>query len=103
MDELGLSEIESLRKSLNSREGLLIDFDYASSLRPNTKTAQADASNVKQSQDESQGSSQGSSQDSSQCESREGFEMVDDSDNNSNTVIQPIAKNFTVARTVSYF
>jgi serine/threonine protein kinase len=32
MEQLGLSEIEEIRKRLNCREGLLIDFDYASAL-----------------------------------------------------------------------
>lgn len=32
MRELGLLEIEDLRKQLNCREGLLIDFDYGASL-----------------------------------------------------------------------
>ena len=32
MQRLGLSEIEKLRKSLDCREGLLIDFDYGTSL-----------------------------------------------------------------------
>lgn len=32
MDGHGLSDIEKLRKRLNCREGLLIDFDYAASL-----------------------------------------------------------------------
>jgi serine/threonine protein kinase len=105
MDELGLSEIESLRNSLNCREGLLIDFDYASSLElnaetgqtgasassldPNAETDQTGASNVNESQDESQG------------ESREDFELIDDED--SKTVIQPIAKRLSGTRTVSYF
>lgn len=105
MDELGLSQIELLRRKLKSREGLLIDFDYASSLESNTD--QAGASNDNQCQDKSQsrvqdigeGSVQSSGQDSSQCESRDDFEMVDEE--NSKTIIQPIAKNISVARTVS--
>jgi hypothetical protein len=32
MKDLGLSEIEELRKRLNCREGLLIDFDYCAFL-----------------------------------------------------------------------
>ena len=32
MQDLGLSEIEKLRKQLNCREGLLIDFDYGAAL-----------------------------------------------------------------------
>lgn len=32
MQEHGLSEIEELRKRLNCREGLLIDFDYGAAL-----------------------------------------------------------------------
>jgi hypothetical protein len=32
MDHLGLSKIESLRNELKCREGLLIDFDYATAL-----------------------------------------------------------------------
>lgn len=32
MQELGLSEIEEIRKRLNCREGLLIDFDYGAAL-----------------------------------------------------------------------
>jgi hypothetical protein len=32
MNELDLSDIETLRKELGCREGLLIDFDYASFL-----------------------------------------------------------------------
>jgi len=32
MERLGLSEIETLQKELNCREGLLIDFDYAAEL-----------------------------------------------------------------------
>jgi len=32
MEQLGLLEIETLRKELNCREGLLIDFDYAAEL-----------------------------------------------------------------------
>ena len=35
IEDLGLSEIEMLRKELNCREGLLIDFDYATAT-PNT-------------------------------------------------------------------
>jgi serine/threonine protein kinase len=32
MHEFGLSEIDELRKQLNCREGLLIDFDYGATL-----------------------------------------------------------------------
>ena len=82
-----------------------------------TKTGQEDASNFNESLDESQGSiqnsSQGSSQGSSQVssqgssqgESRDNFEVVDNEDDNSKTVIQPInnLKNLSGVRTVSYF
>ncbi len=37
-DQLGLSQIESLRKSLKCREGLLIDYDYAAELVPSQKS-----------------------------------------------------------------
>ena len=115
MDQLGLSDIEFLRNSLNCREGLLIDFDYASSLDAETKTGKADASNVNESRGESrvehqgsiQSSSQGSGQVSGQAEStgslsesREDFEFVDDKDT---TVIQRIDKKYLGQRTVSYF
>jgi serine/threonine protein kinase len=116
MDQLGLSDIESLRNSLNCREGLLIDFDYASSLNVETKTGKADASNVNESRGESrvehqgsiQSSSQGSGQVSGQAEStgslsesREDFEFVDDEEDT--TVIQRIDKKYLGQRTVSYF
>lgn len=123
MDQLGLSDIESLRNSLNCREGLLIDFDYASSLnvetktgKVETKTGKADASNVNESRDESrvehqgsiQSSSQGSGQVSGQAEStgslsesREDFEFVDDEEDT--IVIQRIDKKYLGQRTVSYF
>ena len=117
MEELGLSEIESLRDSLGCRKGLLIDFDYASLLvEPETKTGQADASDVNESQGKSQGKSQGesqssiqsshqgSSQVSGQGNSGEDFEVVDN-DDNSNTVILPIdnTQKSSGRRTVSYF
>jgi serine/threonine protein kinase len=118
MDQLGLSNIESLRNSLNCREGLLIDFDYASSLDVETRTGKADASNVNESRGESQVEHQGSIQSSSQgsgqgsgqaestgsqleSESREDFELVDDEEDT--TVIQRIDKKYLGKRTVSYF
>ena len=35
MQKLGLSKIDELQKRLDCQEGLLIDFDYASSLTEN--------------------------------------------------------------------
>jgi serine/threonine protein kinase len=104
MDKLGLSEIESLRNSLNCREGLLIDFDYASSLEPNAETGQTGASASSLDPNALAVSDQtgASNVNESQGESREDFELVDDEDN-SKTVIQPIAKRLSGARTVSYF
>jgi serine/threonine protein kinase len=107
MSQLGLSQIESLRESMGCREGLLIDFDYASFLDAETKAGQADASssNVNESlgehQFESQDSSQNSSQASCQAESREDFEVVD----NDETVVQRVGRKFSSLgpRTVSYF
>jgi serine/threonine protein kinase len=98
MDELGLSQIDDFRRQVNCREGLLIDFDYASLLDPKKTTDQATASTV----DESLGES--SRQVSSEVSSEGDFEVVDD-DNNSKTVIQPIANLNKVSgtRTVSYF
>lgn len=54
MDELGLSEIEDVRKKLCCREGLLIDFDYASFLLQG-ETGETEGGD----QDESRGGSQG--------------------------------------------
>jgi serine/threonine protein kinase len=98
MHELDLSEIDSLRTSLGCREGLLIDFDYASLLL-NRKTAQADASNVNRSPGENQCEGQSSLQSSSQGESEADFEVIDNEDD-SNT--QPF-NNISGTRTVSYF
>ena len=109
IDELGLSEIESLRNSLNCREGLLIDFDYAASLQPNAGTGQtgARASSLDSAfVDIASTFDVNESQDKSQSESREEYELVDDEDNskdNSKTVIQPIDKKLSGARTVGYF
>ena len=106
MRELGLSEIESLRRDLGCREGLLIDFDYASLLDLNKEAGQADASSVNESlgesQCESQSSLQGNGQGSSQGKSKEDFEVVDVEDD-SQTVIQPFHKNISGTRTVRYF
>ena len=104
MYELGLSEIESLWDSLNCREGLLIDFDYASSLEPNAETGQtgASASSLDPNALAETDQTGASSVNESQGESREDFELVDDEDN-SKTVIQRIAKRLSGARTVSYF
>ena len=106
MNELGLSDIESLREKLGCREGLLIDFDYASSLDLGTTMGQVDASDVNESLGKSQGGiqsgSQVSGQWSSQGENKEDFEVVDkDSEDDSKTVIQPFDKNFPGMRTVS--
>jgi hypothetical protein len=120
MNELDLSDIETLRKELGCREGLLIDFDYASFLDLNvlnTETgrvvnnaastanetlgeSQCESSIYGQSQGGSQGGSQDSGQDSSQSEGKEGFEVVD---NDSGTVIQPTIRKFSGARTVRYY
>ena len=56
MSGLGLSEIEDLQDRLNCRKGLLIDFDYASFLVPETTTTtgRADGSNVNESLGKSQ-------------------------------------------------
>lgn len=102
MDELGLSEIESLRNSLNCREGLLIDFDYASSLEPNAETGQTGASASSLDLNAETDQTGASNVNESQGESREDFELVDDEEN-SKTVIQPTAKRLSGARTVSYF
>ena len=115
MNELGLSDIESLQEKLGCRcvccEGLLIDFDYVSLLDSGTTMGQVDASDVNESLGKSQGriqsgsqvsSSQVSSQWSSQGKSKEDFEVVDkDSEDNNKTVIQPLDKNFPSMRTVS--
>ena len=123
MNDLGLSEIEDLRNSLGCREGLLIDFDYASSLDPNTDTCSVNeqggsqlevqlqsesrgsiqsSSQATSSQASSQASSQVSGRVSGQGESREDSEVVDNEDN-SKTVIQPINRKCSGMRTVSYF
>jgi serine/threonine protein kinase len=108
MRKLGLSEIDSLRRDLGCREGLLIDFDYASllDLNLNKEAGQADASYVdeslRESQSESQSSLQGSGQGSSQGMNKEDFEVVDVKDD-SKTVIQGFHNNISGPRTVSYF
>ena len=116
MNELGLSDIESLQEKLGCCEGLLIDFDYTSLLYSGTTMGKVDASDVNESLDKSQGgiqsssqvsssqvsSSQVSGQWSSQGESKEDFKVVDkDSEDNSKTVIQLFNKNFPGMRTVS--
>ena len=111
MNELGLSDIESLREKLGCHKGLLIDFDYVSLLDSGTTMGQVDASDVYESLGKSQGGIQSSSQVSgsqvsgqwsSQGESKEDFEVIDkDSEDNSKTVIQPFDKNFPGMRTVS--
>jgi serine/threonine protein kinase len=111
MDELGLSQIEEFRVKLNCREGLLIDFDYASLLDPKKTTGQAGVCDVDESMDESYVESEGRIRSSGQSSSQvsgegssqgEGFELVGDEDN-SKTVIQPFGKNFSGVRTVSHF
>ena len=116
MNELSLSDIESLQEKLGCHEGLLIDFDYASSLDSGTTMGQVDASDVNESLGKSQGriqsgsqvsgsqviGSQVSGQWSSQGESKEDFVVVDkDLEDNSKTVIQQFDKNFPGMRTVS--
>ena len=104
MTELGLSDIETLRRKLGCREGLLIDFDYASFLDSKTETGQAvinnAASNVNESLGGSQRKSQGDIQGSSQGDSNEDFEVVD---SDSGTVIQSFVRKFSGARTVCCF
>ena len=58
MQELGLSEIEELRKRLNCREGLLIDFDYAAALA-GEKIASDEETNSGENQGEGQTSHSG--------------------------------------------
>ena len=126
MNELSLSDIKSLREKLGCCEGLLIDFDYASSLDSGTTMGQVDASDVNESLGKSQGgiqsgsqvsssqvssnqvsssqvsSSQVSSQWSSQGKSKEDFKVIDkDSEDSSKTVIQLFNKNFPGVRTMS--
>ena len=116
INELGLSDIESLQEKLGCHEGLLIDFDYVSLLDSGTIMGQVDASDVNESLGKSQGriqsgsqvsgsqvsGSQVSSQWSSQGESKEDFEVIDkDLEDNSKTVIQPFDKKFPGMRTVS--
>ena len=131
MNELGLSDIESLQEKLGCHEGLLIDFDYVSLLDSGTTMGQVDASDVNESLGKSQGRIQSSSQVSSsqvsssqvssnqvsgsqvsgsqvsgqwssQGKSKEDFEVIDkDSEDNSKTVIQPFNKNFPGMRTLS--
>ena len=116
MNELGLSDIESLQEKLGCCEGLLIDFDYTSLLYSGTTMGKVDASDVNESLGKSQGGiqsssqvsgsqvsgSQVSSQWSSQGKSKEDFEVVDkDLEDNNKTVIQPFDKNFPGMRTMS--
>ena len=111
MNELSLSDIESLQENLGCCEGLLIDFDYVSLLDSGTTMGQVDVSDVNESLGKSQGGIQSSSQVSgsqvsgqwsSQGKSKEDFEVIDkDSEDNSKTVIQLFDKNFPGVRTMS--
>jgi hypothetical protein len=51
MQDLGLSEIEDLRKRLGCREGLLIDFDYATSLAGKPTSSEGTNSEEKKRED----------------------------------------------------
>ena len=106
MNELGLSDIESLQEKLGCHEGLLINFDYVSLLDSGTTMGQVDASDFNESLGKSQGGiqsgSQVSGQWSSQDKSKEDFEVIDkDLEDNSKTIIQPFDKNFPGVRTMS--
>lgn len=108
MAQLGLSEIDVLRKKLGCREGLLIDFDYASSLvesitLPGPETghngsgAGQDQENQEDQEDsEDQGDQEDQGQDADGDEDEEGEET---------TVVRPHPNKplkISGARTVSF-
>lgn len=101
--ELGLSEIDEIRRELNCREGLLIDFDYAAVIDVKKTSDQADACTVNETLGESQVESVEGIQDSNIGSSQgEDFEVVDDEDIG-HSALQPITKNVSGVRTVSNF